>query len=135
MKKNMLLTEEKIKRIVKESLVNFLKEEFGDDFEDGIDPSFYDENPHYKKTEMDWDWDEMDRHMNYLDNQSRLNKYDDENSNIHDNSKNYHPYTNYLARNSSKYVSPEDKEKLTRPEYGKGFNGSGEYIDLWDGDK
>ena len=92
------------------------------DKKDDMDRMFSDAE--YDPSEEDKDWDEFE---------ARYSKHGIGNHNLVDNSKKYHPYCNYLARNSEKYMSPEEADKLRRPELGGGFNGSGEYLDLWKG--
>lgn len=89
------------------------------DKEDDMDKMFSDVE--YDPSEEDKEWDNSDTY------------YEIGNHNIEDKSRKYHPYRNYLARKSEKYVSPEDVQRLRRPELGRGINGSGDYLDLWKG--
>ncbi|MBO6181797.1 hypothetical protein J6O86_08950 [bacterium] len=140
------LTESDLHRIVKESVKKVLREvrdntisdeEWDDinnayndsglwrdspslDKKDDMDKMFSDVEDAYDADDKEWD-----EFMAYHPEQGISNP------NIRDNSKRYHPYVNYLARNSERHTSPEQNGILRRTDFGKGINGSGDYLDIW----
>lgn len=91
-------------------------------------------NPDWRKMDMDRDFEDVetnyqrgkrmrDIHTMYL-RHSNPNLYD---------MTNRRPYTNYLARNSERYMSPDEANRLRRPDLGPGIGNRGDYLDLWNG--
>jgi hypothetical protein len=131
------IVKESVKRILKEARDNSIDDEEWEDIDNAYDKSgLWHDNPSLDKeddmdkmfSDVEYDPSEEDKWLDNLHTDFEIG-----NPNIEDKSKRYHPYRNYIARNSEKYTSPEETQRLRRPELGKGLNGSGDYLDIWKG--